>query len=220
MNVLLFDTETNGLPLSKNALTSNVNNWPRIVQIAWQLWEFTADGTGKLIERNSYLIKPEESIVWNEDSAKIHGISKDRALTDGTPSREVLDVFTLVARKATVLIAHNLSFDKPVLKAEYLRLNRADGFSWWPSHEYCTCENTKALCKLPSKFSKSWDPYKMPKLIELHKYLYGEAVVFDFHNAVGDVECLVSCFHELVRRRVVPLDTWLRDARRVPEETP
>jgi DNA polymerase-3 subunit alpha len=213
MYVLFFDTETNGLPLSKHALTSNVNNWPRIVQIAWQLLDF-ADG-GRVIERDAYIIKPEETLVWNEESAKIHGISKERALSEGHVCEQVLTAFARLAEKATVLVAHNLAFDKPVLKAEYLRLNSTDTFSWWPSHEYCTCENTKTLCKLPSKFSKSWDPYKMPKLSELHAHLYGETAAFNWHNAVGDVECLVSCFHELVRRRIVPLDLWLRDARRV-----
>ena len=32
---LIFDTETTGLPLDKNAPLTNFDNWPRVVQIAW-----------------------------------------------------------------------------------------------------------------------------------------------------------------------------------------
>jgi DNA polymerase III epsilon subunit-like protein len=213
MFVLFFDTETNGLPQSKNALTSNLANWPIIVQIAWQLWDFTDITAAKRIEADSYIIQPDTSVVWNAESAAIHGISKDTAIEKGVSRTEVLNAFMLVAKKAHVLCAHNLAFDKPVLKAEYLRQNTGEVFRWWPAIEYCTMENTKNILKLPSKFGKAWDPYKMPRLAELHKYLYGEDVKFEWHSAAGDVECLVSCFHELLRRRIVPLDTWLRNER-------
>jgi len=34
---LIFDTETTGLPKNFNAPITDVDNWPRCVQIAWQL---------------------------------------------------------------------------------------------------------------------------------------------------------------------------------------
>ena len=36
---LIFDTETTGLPKRWDAPISDTNNWPRIVQLAWQLHE-------------------------------------------------------------------------------------------------------------------------------------------------------------------------------------
>ena len=51
---LIFDTETTGLPKRWDAPISDTNNWPRIVQLAWQL----QDDTGVLISNKSYLIKP------------------------------------------------------------------------------------------------------------------------------------------------------------------
>ena len=213
MRILFFDTETNGLPLSRNALTSNLANWPIIVQIAWQLWEFKNDIPAKQIESDSYIIQPPDSVVWNTESAAIHGITKQRAQSEGVSRNEALTAFASAAKQANVLCAHNIAFDKPVMKAEFLRMNASESFHWWPATEYCTMENTKNILKLPSKFGKAWDPYKMPKLMELHQYLYGENVKFDWHNAIGDVECLVSCFHELVRRRLVPLDLWLSSER-------
>ena len=43
---LIFDTETTGLPKNWNAPVTDVDNWPRCVQIAWQLH----DREGKLLE--------------------------------------------------------------------------------------------------------------------------------------------------------------------------
>ena len=67
---LTFDTETTGLPKNFNAPVSESENWPRLVQLAWQL----NDNNGRLISVNSHIIKPDSySIPYN--SEKIHGIS-------------------------------------------------------------------------------------------------------------------------------------------------
>ena len=55
---IIFDTETTGLPKKWNAPITDTDNWPRCVQIAWQLH----DEYGKLIEHQDFLIKPEGSI--------------------------------------------------------------------------------------------------------------------------------------------------------------
>ena len=49
---LIFDTETTGLPKRWNAPLSDTENWPRCIQIAWQLH----DNNGVLIEHEDYLI--------------------------------------------------------------------------------------------------------------------------------------------------------------------
>lgn len=71
-------------------------------------------------------------------------------------------------------------------------------------------EGTKALCKLPSKFARPSDPYKWPTLGELYKFLFGNTTELVLHSADADVECLVTCFRDLVRRDTVPLETWRR----------
>ena len=52
---LTFDTETTGLPKNFNAPVSESENWPRLVQLAWQL----NDNNGRLISVNSHIIKPD-----------------------------------------------------------------------------------------------------------------------------------------------------------------
>ena len=107
----------------------------------------------------------------------------------------------------SALVAHNLAFDKPVLVAEFLRLSRNISL---PPILYCTMDSTKALCKIPAKtnFPKASDPYKWPSLNELYIFLFGNNDGMKYHTADGDVHCLVLCFNELVRRRLVPLEEW------------
>ena len=50
---LIFDTETTGLPKNYRAPITDVDNWPRAVQIAWQLH----DTDGSLVEQKDCLIR-------------------------------------------------------------------------------------------------------------------------------------------------------------------
>ena len=50
---LFFDTETTGLPKNWKAPVTDVNNWPRMVQLAWE----TYDVQGNLLARNNHIIK-------------------------------------------------------------------------------------------------------------------------------------------------------------------
>lgn len=213
MRILYFDTETNGLPTERNALTRDVEKWPRVIQIAWQLWEYAESGERTQVASESYIITPSTDLVWNAESEAIHKISKEFATHNGVDHSFVLDAFQRVAEQAHILVAHNLAFDKPVLRAEYYRRDLSESFRWWPPAEYCSMENTKAILKLPSKYPKPHDPYKNPKLTELYTYLFGKTADVVFHSAAGDVECLVQAVHALLDRRLVPLDMWFRNFR-------
>ena len=82
---LIFDTETTGLPHNWKAPLTDFNNWPRCVQLAWQVHDLE----GKLMEVKNYIIKPESyDIPFNAE--KIHGISTERANKQGIPLTQVL----------------------------------------------------------------------------------------------------------------------------------
>jgi len=204
MKVLFFDTETNGLPHVRNAPITLVENWPRVISLAWQLCEVSETGIA-LIDREYFIIKPSCGIEWSAGAEKIHGITYERAEHDGVYLQKALELFLAHASKADAIIAHNMAFDKPIVLAEFVRNNMP--IDWWPKKEYCTMESTKGLCKLPpkTKFPRKNDPYKFPSLSELHTFLFGDFTGFDFHSASEDVRCLVKCFAELLARRV-PVD--------------
>ena len=86
---LIFDTETTGLPDNKQAPLTDFDNWPRVVQLAWQLH----DGKGKLLSAQNMIIKPEGfTIPFNAE--KVHGISTKRAQKEGKPLDMVLELFS------------------------------------------------------------------------------------------------------------------------------
>ena len=85
---LIFDTETTGLPASWTAPLDDFDNWPRMIQIAWQIH----DVEGKLLDVQNFLIKPDGFII-PRGSEKIHGISTERATREGQPLEDVLNQF-------------------------------------------------------------------------------------------------------------------------------
>ena len=113
---LIFDTETTGLPKNFNAPLTDSDNWPRMVQIAWQLH----DRDGNLIENQDYIIKPEGyDIPFN--ATRIHGISTKMAKEEGRDLAGVLIEFQEVLKKAQVVAGHNIDFDYKIVGAEFHR---------------------------------------------------------------------------------------------------
>ena len=103
---LIFDTETTGLPKSWNAPITDTDNWPRCIQIAWQLH----DEMGKLIEHDDFLIQPEDFNI-PYDAERIHGISTDLALEQGIQLEEGLNLFNKALGKTKFIVGQNLGFD-------------------------------------------------------------------------------------------------------------
>lgn len=94
---LIFDTETTGFPKDWNAPLTDFDNWPRVVQIAWQIH----GPEGELIDVQDHIIYPDGyDIPFN--ATKIHGISTDRAKAEGKPLAKVLATFQAAMRNLRV----------------------------------------------------------------------------------------------------------------------
>lgn len=189
---LIFDTETTGLPTKGyNQPISDVENWPRVVQLAWQLH----DDDGTLIEHKDFLIQPEGFDI-PYGSEKIHGISTELANQNGITLSEGLELFSEVALKATFLVGHNVKFDVNVLGCEFFR--KEYSIEWTEKAILDTCtEKTANLCKL---LGGRGGRFKLPTLSELHEHLF-ESQFMEAHNATADVEATTRCFLELIRRQ-------------------
>lgn len=189
---LIFDTETTGLPKDFNAPVSDSDNWPRVVQLAWQMH----DAKGELIGVKNYIIKPDGfSIPFM--SQKIHGISTERAEKQGRPLQEVIEEFEKDLKTIDYLVGHNLEFDLDVTAAEHYRL----GFDsvMLKKKVVDTKEASTDFCQIPGGRGGK---FKWPKLEELHTKLFGKS--FDAaHNAAADVEATTRCFLELIRLEVI-----------------
>lgn len=190
---IIFDTETTGLPQSHNAPLTDFNNWPRMVQLAWQVH----DEKGRFIEAQSHLVIPDGFII-PIDAQVVHKISTEKAQKHGKPLNEVLDLFLASAAKAKYLVGHNIGFDLSVLGCEFLRMNRENPLPKWQVIDTCT-EKTADFCQFPGGKNGH---FKFPRLEEFHKLLFDEGFSSP-HNAAADVEATARVFLELLRRKVL-----------------
>lgn len=183
MKVLIFDTETTGLPAEKNIPAAvRQHNWPHIVSISWTILD---TDTNQVIKRRSYIIRPSGWDIPFE-STNIHGITQQKALLEGHMLHDVLLEF--ITERYDMLVAHNLWFDFNVLRNAMVwdltwRFNPLKG----PSR--CTMELSKDMCKLPGKY----ESYKLPKLSELYIHVFKKEPDFKkLHDSAYDTLILTE----------------------------
>jgi DNA polymerase III subunit epsilon len=188
---LFFDTETTGLPKDWKAPVTNLNNWPRMVQIAWL--EYSAEGI--LLSENNFIIRPEGYTIPS-NMVNIHGISTERAMNEGTDLNSVLINFSETIKKSNFLVAHNMKFDEKIAGAEFLRKGMVNLIPKKP--RFCTMEAATDFCKIDGPYG-----YKWPKLSELHLKLFAESIE-ETHNALDDIKVTAKCFWEMKKSGLIP----------------
>ncbi|XCF06200.1 DNA polymerase III subunit alpha [Tamlana crocina] len=186
---LIFDTETTGLPKRWDAPITDVDNWPRCIQIAWQLH----DAMGDCVESQDFLVKPEGFNI-PYDAEKVHGISTELAQEQGVPLSEVLEKFNAALHKTKFVVGQNVKFDLNIMGAEFVRENVENPLQELPILDTCT-EHTAQLCQIPGGRGGK---FKLPTLTELHEHLFNQPFA-EAHNATADVEATTRCFLELIR---------------------
>lgn len=198
---LIFDTETTGVPHNKTAPITDLDNWPRLVQIAWQLH----DAHGKLLALHNYLIRPDGfDIPFKAES--VHGISTKRALAEGHAAQEVLDAFIGDLARTQVLVGHNIEFDINIIGAELIRASK-DTASLLQLEKVDTGLVSVDFCQLPGGIGGK---LKMPRLSELHEKLFGKDFG-DAHDASYDVAATARCFFALIGKNIVKPKGDIRD---------
>jgi DNA polymerase-3 subunit alpha len=189
---LILDTETTGLPEKYNAPITDVDNWPRLVQLAWQLH----DKNGELLESKNYVIKPENFTI-PYSAEKVHGISTKKALEIGEELNFVFKEFAESVSRSEFIIGHNIEFDKNIIGAEYIRKNIPNKL--FEKASICTKEESTNFCAIPDNRG---DKYKWPTLGELYRKLFNEEFKEE-HNAATDVIATSRCFFELLRKDII-----------------
>lgn len=174
--LLVFDTETTGLPVTWDAPVTDTYNWPRILELGWELcWE-----NGETIRKSCSLVKPDGWKVPDKTWWIEHGFTQAQNEAEGRPLPELLDEFLVAAEEADVLIAHNLGYDRPIINCEMYRYKRKFRKTL---QKVCTKLESEYICKIPNGYGR----YKWPTLDEAYKFFYGES--FEGAHAAGnDVE--------------------------------
>jgi DNA polymerase III subunit alpha len=190
---LIFDTETTGLPHNKTAPITDLDNWPRLVQIAWQLH----DNTGKLLSQHNYIVKPDGFDIPFK-SEQIHGISTKRALVEGHDLKKVLFIFNKDLASTKLLVGHNIEFDINIIGAEFIRQS-LDTDHFLSLQKLDTGIAATEFCQLKGGMGGR---LKMPRLTELHEILFGYAFE-DAHDASYDVDATARSFFGLITKKVI-----------------
>lgn len=165
--IIVFDTETTGLTLHPDA---PMKKQPRMIEFGAVL----LDKRGEIVEEASILINPGEPLT--PEIVKITGIT-DEDLKEGIPFEEALPQLRRLFGQASIVMAHNLPFDRAILRGELARLDVYD-FPW-PETEFCTV----------GLYKDAWG--RNPKLIELYESVIGKPLA-QTHRALDDVLALVE----------------------------
>lgn len=193
MKVLVFDTETTGLPTSwKISAEKQPNNWPHIVSIAWIVFDSV---TNKIESQKSYIVKPINWVI-PEDSTAIHGIRHSFADSYGASLEVVIREF--FETHCDMYVAHNMNFDENVimnavywdLKGELYRFHKPT---------MCSMKIASPMCRL--RFS-SGGGIKPPKLSELYEHVFRKKPIQSkLHGAFYDAKILTEILqhHQPIR---------------------
>ena len=196
MNVLVLDTETTGLPITK----SFNNYYPytqldkyercRIVSICWYKYN-----NGKLVKKFYNIIKPENFQIDNDSYAcGINKITHEIANEKGILINDVFEELYQDLNSVDTIVAHNLNFDKNILLAELYRHNKNNIINLFLSKNmYCTMLNGVDITKISFKNGTN----KVPKLVELYKHYFNEEFD-DAHNAEADVLACAKCYFKMI----------------------
>jgi len=187
MTYLILDCETNGLPQSYHLPVTDLTNWPRLISVAWGLY----DESGKQLSQNLALVKP-DGYRWNRVAQGIHGISSERAEREGRPIIEVLNLLRPDIEKADAWVGHNIDLDYGVLGAEFIRTEKfspGSVGSITPPRLLCTMEASRKVTANGEDL----------RLDDLYKLLTKRPMK-GIHDATADMLATAVCFFEMKKR--------------------
>jgi DNA polymerase III epsilon subunit-like protein len=189
MKLLVFDTETTGLPKFKNSSIYKPEEWPYIIQLSYIIYDMEKN---KIEIVDDYINIP-DNIEISEDSTKIHGIDREKC-KKGISIQEALAKFINYINFCDIIVGHNISFDKRMIIVEGIR-NKQHIFLK-DKHFYCTMKESADICKIEKINNEGEKYFKYPTLSELHKF-YFKKEPKNTHNAIVDVLICFKCYMKM-----------------------
>jgi DNA polymerase III epsilon subunit-like protein len=203
-NIIVFDTETTGLP---NLKSVELSEQPHIVQFSYIVYNIPTQSISKLVDE---IIKIPENIIIPDFCTNLHKIDQIICQSKGKEIDSVLNEFYEDLLNCDLCVAHNIKFDNFMMRTELKRikeqmvdcnkiqeierklryLKRCDKF-------YCTMMNSVNICNVyfPSPSTR----LKFPKLIELYTHYFDNITnnKIQLHNSLYDVYICLRCFIKL-----------------------
>ena len=194
MKLLVYDTETTGLPPKGERFVNktNVGQWPHTVQFSYVIYDTDAN---KLSKTYDSIIKLPAGVVITEESYSFHHISNKMSETKGKDINVVLREFLTDCGQVDMLVGHNINFDYNMVKAEMMRnaVYTAEDTKMLASKRmYCTARETYGYCSIPAINWKGEKYFKYPTLTELYEKLF-QVKPQNLHNSLNDVLVTLRC---------------------------
>lgn len=209
MKVLIFDTETTGLPEGKNPSIYETQKWPHIIQLSYIVYD---SETNDIVTLEDDYISIGNDVIIQPESQKIHNISREMLADKGISIEQALEKFNKFSEMSDLLVGHNVSFDKRMVMVEGIRNKIRMNIH----ATYCTMKNSVELCKI-QRFWPNGDMYfKYPTLSELHDELF-KKIPKNTHNALIDILICMRCFVKIELRKDIcainrTIRTMMREA--------
>ncbi len=174
---LFLDTETTGLDCV----------YDNLLQIAWIM----TDQYNKEISSGNFIIDP-QGIIIPKESIAIHGITKQRAIEEGCPLKEVLRILAADWHATTFIVGHSVEFD-----IDFIQYNSIRCYAEFQDKKIKdTAQKGRLYCKIPSSHPNY--KYHTPSLVDLFRYIFG----YDFegaHDAMADAEASRRCYWGMLK---------------------
>ncbi len=204
VRILIFDTETAGLPKNYRPAEEDLNNYPPVVQLGAQILEVDLDdlSQGKIVYGANLLISPYRNgnpITIDPKAEAVHGISFTKAEAEGDKIDTIAYLYQGLCNSVDFIVCHNYSFDKNMMVSELLRLGIDPKYKRG-AKVFCTMKFSTNLLQLPNP--KYPGQFKFPRLEELYKHLFGTSLhdTYQAHDAYGDVSATRDCLIELIKQ--------------------
>ena len=199
MKILVFDTETTGLP-ERDASIYQLNKWPHIIQLSYILYDLSNNST--LIK--DHYIKLNSNITISSESYEKHHLDHTYLNNHGIHIKQALYEFNEALKICNIVVGHNISFDKRLIFVECLRHKVKQFFTTFNGEnkitkpEYCTMKNSTKLCNI-IRLNKANKLYiKSPSLTELYEKLFPDSPIpSELHNSMVDILCTFRCYMKL-----------------------
>lgn len=198
MAILFFDTETTGK--AQHGMPSHHKGQPLPCQIGAVL---CADDGTELTAVN-YLVDTTPFKPIEMGAQNVHHHSNEQVRAYGVTMQTALHFFDDLVCAADRIVAHNMDFDKLVMRAAYYQLAKSGEASWGVDDDpfqdkdlFCTMKAATPVLRIPKPFKATKaDPYKWPSLQECMSYFFKESIV-GAHDALVDVRACARIYWSL-----------------------
>jgi DNA polymerase III epsilon subunit-like protein len=146
---------------------------PRIAEVAGI---YLNSETGAIEGEFEQLINPE--IAMPPDAGKVNHIT-DEMLRDAPTFAQYAPRLYVNLSRADVIVAHNLPFDKAMVKNEATRTATPEVLAAWPKKDFCTID----------LYRQAWG--KDMRLTALYELVIGQKLMQE-HRGLSDVRALVE----------------------------